>query len=215
MGKYLWSEDEHTVYSHLWIGSEAVTRFGRIRLEGEYPWQGRVCYTVADAGSFTLAVHIPGHVTACILRVNNQEEAYQLLNGYAYIRRNWQAGDTVSLIFDMPVRRLHADIRVRSCAGKIALARGPLIYCFEEADQEQPLSSISLSPEAKIDPVPSFSGLPEEIVCLSMDGNADMSPDVQYSPDRPGSIPCQLKAIPYYAWANRSPGNMLVWIRER
>ena len=120
----------------------------------------------------------------------------------------------MSLIFDMPVRRLHADIRVRSCAGKTALARGPLIYCFEEADQEKQLSAVSLSPEAKIDTVSSLSGLPEGIVCLSMEGNADVSPDSQYSPNLLKKSPCQLKAIPYYARANRSPGNMLVWIRE-
>ena len=214
LGKYLWGEDEKTVFSHLWVGSEAVTRFGRVRVEGEYPWQGKIVYTIVDGGAFTLAIHVPSHVTEYALYINNQAEEHKLLNGYVYIKRNWQAGDTVSLIFDMPVQRLHADIRVRSCAGKTALARGPFIYCFEETDQEKQLSAVSLSPEAKIDTVPSFSGLPGEIVCLSMEGNADVSPDMQYSPNLLKRSPCQLNAIPYFAWANRSPGNMLVWIRE-
>ena len=114
----------------------------------------------------------------------------------------------------MPVRRLHADIRVRSCAGKTALARGPVIYCFEETDQAEQLFSVSLPPDAEIETVPSPSGLPREMVCLSMEGRADVSPDRQYSPGPLRRIPCRLKAVPYYAWANRSPGNMLVWIRE-
>ena len=118
------------------------------------------------------------------------------------------------LHFDMPVRRLHTEMRVRSCAGKTALARGPFIYCLEEEDQTEQLSSVSLSPDAKMDTVSSFPGLPQEIVCLSMEGTADLSPDSQYSADPPKRIPCRLKAIPYYAWANRSPGNMIVWIRE-
>ena len=182
-------------------------------MESGYPWHGEAGYTVVDGGNFTLAIHIPGHVTGYTMRVNRHMEEYPVRNGYVYIKRIWNAGDTVSLNFDMPVRRLHADTRVRSCAGKTALARGPFIYCFEEADQEKQLSSISLSPEGKIDTVSSLSGLPEGLVCLSMEGSADVSPDMQYSPDLLKRSPCQLKAIPYFAWANRSPGNMLVWIR--
>ena len=215
LGGYLWSEDEGAVYSHLFVGSEASTRFGRIRVETGYPWRGNVDYTVVDGGDFTLAVHIPGHVTDYTLTVNRRTEDYPVRDGYVYIRRAWQAGDTVALAFEMPVRRLRADIRVRSCAGKTALARGPLIYCFEEADQEEPLFSVFISPEGKIDPAPSLPGLPEEIVCLSMEGYADVSPGTQYGPGPLGRKPCRLKAVPYFAWANRAPGGMAVWIREQ
>ena len=135
-------------------------------------------------------------------------------DGYIYIQRIWKAGDTVSLSFDMSVRRLHADVRVRSCAGKTALARGPFIYCFEETDQEKQLLSLSLPLNAVVEPVHSFPGLPGDLICLSMQGIADSTPHNQYSPDQPVRTACPLKAIPYFAWANRSPGNMLVWIRE-
>ena len=214
LGKYLWSEDKDTVYSHLLIGSEVMTRFGRIRMESGYPWKGNAEYTILDSGAFTLAIHIPGYVTSYTIQVNHQAEAYSARDGYAYIKRMWQVGDIVLLNFDMPVRRLYADTRVRSCAGKTALARGPFIYCFEEKDQNNQLFSVSLPPDAEIDPAPPCPGLPQEIVCLSMKGNADISPDMQYAPEPPKRIPCQLKAIPYFAWANRSPGDMLVWIRE-
>ena len=146
--------------------------------------------------------------------MNNQAEESRVRDGYIYIQRIWKAGDTVSLSFDMSVRRLHADVRVRSCAGKTALARGPFIYCFEETDQEKQLLSLSLPLNAVVEPVHSFPGLPGDLICLSMQGIADSTPHNQYSPDQPVRTACPLKAIPYFAWANRSPGNMLVWIRE-
>ena len=214
LGRYLWSEEGDTVYSHLLIGSEAITSFGRIRMKSGYPWEGKAGYMIADDGCFTLAVHIPGYVTEYTLRVNGHREEAPVRNGYAFVRRVWQAGDTVSLSFEMPVRRLHADFRVRNCAGKTALARGPLIYCFEEEDQTAPLFSLSLPRDAEIAAVSSLPGLPREMVCLSMEGKTDLSPDTQYSPHPPEQIPCKLKAVPYFAWANRSQGNMLVWIRE-
>ena len=214
LGGYLWSEDENTVYSHLLIGSEVLTKFGRIRTESGYPWKGNVRYLIADGGHFTLAVYIPGYVTEYTVRINDQVETVPFRDGYVFVRRTWQGGDTVTLLFDMPVRRLHADVRVRSCAGRTALARGPFIYCFEEEDQPEQLFSVSLPSDARIDTVPSLPGLPQETVCLSMEGHADVSPDRQYSSDPPGRISCRLKAVPYFAWGNRSPGNMLVWIRE-
>lgn len=211
---YLWGEDDDTVYSHLLIGSEASTQFGRIRLETGYPWRGKADYTIVNGGDFTLAVHIPGYVSDYTVNVNNQAEESRVRDGYIYIQRIWKAGDTVSLSFDMSVRRLHADVRVRSCAGKTALARGPFIYCFEETDQEKQLLSLSLPLNAVVEPVHSFPGLPGDLICLSMQGIADSTPHNQYSPDQPVRTACPLKAIPYFAWANRSPGNMLVWIRE-
>ena len=136
LGSYLWSEDDDTVYSHLFIGSEADTSRGRIRLETGYPWQGWVRYTILGNGPFTLTIRIPDYVRKYVLTVNGQSAAGSVRAGYCCIQRLWGAGDTVELTFDLPARRIHADPRVRDCAGKVALARGPVIYCFEETDQK-------------------------------------------------------------------------------
>ena len=214
LGGYLWSEDSGTVYSHLLIGSEAAARFGRIRLETSYPWQGEGTYTVLDGGEFTLAIHIPRHAGSFVLSVNGRAETPALRDGYAHIRRSWQPGDTVSLRFDMPVRRVYADPRVRSCAGKTALARGPILYCLEETDQEKPLFSLSLPRGSAVRTVSSPPGLPPELVCLQAEGMSEKLPEALYSFSPPEKTPCTLTAIPYFAWANRGKGDMTVWIRE-
>ncbi len=214
LGRYLWSEDDRTVYSHLLIGSEADTQWGRIRLESRYPWEGRAVYTVQDGGDFSLAIHIPGYVSSFTLTVNGSEAAPAVRDGYACLNRVWKPGDTVALSFDLPVRRLYANPRVRSCAGKAALARGPVVYCFEEADNEAPLSSLSLPRDQAVETVPAFPGLPGDLVCLRMRGKRDIASDALYGALPPRTEDCTLHAVPYFSWANRKPGNMQVWIRE-
>jgi DUF1680 family protein len=103
---------------------------------------------------------------------------------------------------------------VRSCAGKTALARGPILYCLEETDQERPVFSLSLPRVSAVQTVPSPPGLPPELVCLQAEGMADTLPETLYSTFPPEKTPCTLTAIPYFAWANREEGNMTVWIRE-
>ena len=214
LGRYLWSEDEHTVYSHLLIGSEADTQFGRIRTESRCPWEGWARYTILDGGNFTLAVHLPGYLSGWTLTVNGAEAAAAVRDGYAYIKRAWKSGDTVLLSFDLPVRRIYANPRVRSCAGKVALARGPVVYCFEEADQAAPLSSLILPRDQKISPVPGLSASSGGMVFLRMQGKRDALSSRLYSAMPPAAEYCALQAVPYFSWANRKPGNMQVWIRE-
>ncbi len=204
LGRYLWSEDGDTVYSHLFIGSEAQTGRGPIRLESRYPWEGRVRYTVAGAGRFALAVRIPRYLDGFSLTVNGGRQAYDVRNGYCRIEREWRPGDTVDLEFDLTVRRVHADPRVRDCAGKTALARGPLIYCFEQTDQTAPVFSLTLPAGAPVRAVSGIPGLPGDLIGLRMTGKTA----------RPEPAPCEMTAVPYFAWANREEGDMTVWIRE-
>lgn len=214
LGSYLWSEDGHTVYSHLLIGSEAQTRFGPIRLESGLPWAGEARYTVQAEGRFSLAIHIPRYAEGVRLQINGQDAPRAVENGYCHIRRAWSPGDTVALSFDLPVRRVYADPRVRDCGGRVALARGPILYCFEEEDQGRPLFSLSLPKQARVDAVPAPPDLPGELVCLRMEGRARAQSDALYTQSPPDEAPCALTAVPYFAWANRKKGNMLVWIPE-
>ena len=212
LGKYLWSEDDSTVFSHLLIGSEAETSFGSIRLESAYPWEGKARYTILGGGVFSLAIHIPQYVSSFSVMVNGQAVQGGMKNGYCYLSRNWQPGDTIDLSFDLPVRRIHADPRVQDCAGKAALARGPLIYCFEETDQTAPVCSLALPGDAEIREYGPIQGLPDYLMGLrifhkskSEQSNAQKDHD---------TIPGVLTAIPYFAWSNREKGDMAVWIKE-
>lgn len=212
LGKYLWSEDDGTVYSHLLIGSEAETGHGGIRLESAYPWEGKARYTIRDGGDFSLAIRIPRYVQSFSVTVNGETARGNMKNGYCYLSRNWQPGDTAELSFDLPVRRIHADPRVRDCAGKAALARGPLVYCFEETDQTAPADALRLPADAEIREYRPVRGLPGDVTGLRIfDKDKPQQPDVRKDP---GAVSGVLTAIPYFAWANREEGDMAVWIEE-
>ena len=163
LGKYLWSEDDSAVYSHLLIGSEADTGHGHISLDSGYPWEGRARYTIHDGGSFTLAIHVPHHAAGLCVAINGSAASGTLRDGYVHLTRAWQPGDQVTVTFDMPVRRIHAYPRLRDAAGKVALARGPFIYCVEGADHAAALSSLILPGDAQVRPVlseqPPWAGL--------------------------------------------------------
>ncbi|MBQ3705178.1 MAG: glycoside hydrolase family 127 protein [Clostridia bacterium] len=212
LGKYLWSEDDSSVFSHLFISSEAETSRGRIRQESAYPWEGKACYTILDGGSFSLAIRIPQYVQSFSLAVNGQAAQGKMENGYCCLTRNWQPGDVIQLSFDLPVRRIHADPRVQDCVGKAALARGPLIYCFEEMDQTMPVFSSVLPAEPEIQEYREIQGLPDDLMGLQIvDRCKSKHPDAQKGQR---AISGALTAIPYFAWSNRKMGDMTVWVAE-
>ncbi len=217
LGGYLWSEEEGALYSHLFVGSESEMRLASVKLETGYPWEGSARYTLTTHTSeaFTLAIHIPGYVKDVSLTLNGLPCAFELRKGYAFLKREWHAGDVVSLSFALLPRRLYADPRVKADAGRVALARGPLVYCFEGVDNGEPLSALRLPREAVIEAAPYNANLLGGIVALTMPGMRTLAPDHGlYADSAPREEPASLTAIPYYAWANRGENQMCVWIRE-
>ena len=180
------------------------------------PWQGSAEYTMTAVHSpaFTFAVRIPGYAKNAVIRVNGEEISPEIREGYAYISRSWQAGDTVRVTFNMPVRRLRADPRVRDAAGRVALTRGPIIYCFESTDNGQDLSCLRLPRDAEVRVLPYDSALLSGVVLLEADALRQQPPARLYTEDPPQETPVSLRAIPYYAWSNRGENEMSVYIRE-
>ena len=214
LGKYLWGEDETTVYSHLFVGNTFQSRFGIIRLESRYPWKGEAVYTLECDASFTLAIRIPGYAGDYTISINGRSVVPVKKDGYCYISEIWHSGDTVRLVFDMAVRRIYPDPRIRSCAGKVALARGPVIYCLEGSDHPAPLSALIVHDDDGISPAPAPQGLPKDLVCLRIYGSRENLPGHLYNASLPQTVPCDMLAIPYFAWANREKADMAVWIRR-
>lgn len=212
LGKYLFSEDEGTVFSHLMIGCEAQTRFGCIRVESKYPWDGWAEYTISNCASFTLAVHVPHHAQNFSVWINGEKEVLPIRDGYCYIKRDWKAGDCAAVLFDMPVKRMYANPRVRDAAGKVALKRGPLVYCAEETDHDCELASLILPPDVPIR-IRKSAAL-SDMIELQAEGMAQAIDDKLYATDL-SYHPCMLRLIPYFAWGNREKGDMRVWIREK
>jgi len=216
LGSYLYSEDDETVYSHLFVGSSAKTSHARIALETAYPWKGEACYILSECSGreFSLSIHIPGHVRKLCIRVNGEQIAPEIKNGYCAITRAWQDGDKVEVLFDMPPRRIYANPLVCSAAGQAAIARGPIIYCIEGSDNGRDLSCLRLPRESTLRAAEYDDALLGGVVAIEADAIRETPTASLYQEAAPQSESVTLRAIPYYAWSNRGENEMRVFIRE-
>jgi DUF1680 family protein len=225
IGSYMYSSSADTIYVHLYNQNHA-----RLSLQGStvqieqqtnYPWEGDVALTVKteQPTQFKLALRIPNWCRDFGLEINGAAYDAKLTNGYAMISREWASGDEVTLRLAMPIERIAAHPHVRQDAGCIALQRGPIVYCLEEADNGAQLANIALPRDARLTAnfeTSMFGGV------TVISGDAVRSepqnwPGGLYLPQSKLELarsPQVIKAIPYSFWANRDPGEMRVWIRE-
>lgn len=224
LGSYIFTADEDTLYTHLFIGNETQTVLKdskvTIKLASELPWKGNAglhIEKIEGDGVFTLAVRVPSWSEHTSFHINGEEVTAELRDGYAYFKRTWTQGDLLTIHFDMQPRRLYSHSQVRANAGRVALQRGPLVYCLEEMDNVSPLTSVRLPADAEIRELTGVWN--DEIVFLEMDGiqfkeESDQSESL-YSSVPPKQQAQRLLAVPYTLWGNRTPGEMQVWIREQ
>ena len=139
----------------------------------------------------------------------------RLEHGYVRIERPWQPGDVVTLEVPMPIERLSAHPDIQADQGQIALQRGPLIYCLEQCDHVQPLHRLVLPSTAALTGQFEPDLLGGVVVLRGTAASLDTSgwEDALYRPHPPAAHPTPITAIPYYAWDNREPGPMQVWIQ--
>ncbi len=226
IGQYMYSASEDTAYVHLYAASEADFTLpgSKVKLiqETEYPWQEKVIIKIEpeEATEFAVAVRLPDWCEMPSLAVNGDEVdlAPVTRKGYAYIRRLWQPGDRIELTLPMPVQRVRANPMVRANAGRVALQRGPIVYCLEEADNGPNLSAVVLPPDAELTAkwnpdllggVVTIHGKALRVDESQWDGKLYMASSTQ-----PAAKEIEITAVPYSTWCNRQPGEMLVWIRE-
>jgi len=231
---YLYAQKGDALYVNLFAANKAEIKMDngrtvKINEETRYPWDGLVKMTIQpDApAQFTIDVRIPGwardqavpgdlykfidHPNQPVsLKVNGQEVTIQLEKGYASLARKWNAGDTIELNLPMPVRRVAANESVKADRGRVALQRGPIVYCLESPDNpEGHVRSLMLPDEAKMTAAfePSLLNGVEVIrgnaLLVSRDDNDQLAKTSQ-----------SFQAIPYYAWANRGRSEMMVWIPD-
>ena len=197
----------------MYAGSSVQTENSKLEVTTRYPWDGKVEIRVTPMADrhFTLALRIPGW---CMDYQVSQ--AGELRDGYYYIERTWNEGDTVELNLAMPVQLVRANPRVRENMGKAVLMRGPVVYCLEEADNGRDLHRVRLMPKAEYH----AQYEPETLGgIVTIRGEAlvqkDWTGDALYQSLREAEYETkELVWIPYYAWANREAGEMMVWIRE-
>jgi DUF1680 family protein len=223
LGQYIYAVNDKDLVVHLYIQSTAqMTVGGRevtVRQETTYPWDGTITLRLGmdEPSMFGLRLRIPGWCQHARLKVNGDafDIASHLEQGYVRVERVWQDDDRVELELAMPVERMYAHPNVRQDAGCVALQRGPLVYCLEGTDNKAPLHRIV---------VPGITELashfePDLLGVMVVRGKALAEEDTDWTEtlyrSRPASLqPGAITAIPYYAWDNRQPGEMRVWLRE-
>jgi DUF1680 family protein len=173
-----------------------------------------------DGNAWKLALRVPGWCEGADLQVNGEAVEVAVASGaYAAIERAWQAGDVVELDMPMKPRLTESNPRVDAIRGSLAIERGPLVYCLEEVDQQPGLNllDVRIAPEASLQAV-WHENLLGGVVVVEAQGtvvDAGAWQDELYRPARTEDLPQRevvLTAVPYYAWANRGPGTMRVWI---
>jgi uncharacterized protein len=225
LGEYVYTTSDSTVYTHLYIGSEAKVKLGEtgavIRQTASLPWEGKADIRVTADGSkpFTLAFRLPGWCKAPQLTVNGTavDLASCTKDGYAYVERAWGADDRVILELPMDILLLRSNPEVRANAGRVAVQRGPLVYALESADNgEGPISSLILGDGASLAAhfEPGLLGGAVVIQGQAVREDQEAWGDELYRSGAKKTRPAAIKAIPYYLWGNRGEGEMAVWIRE-
>ncbi|NLG13523.1 MAG: glycoside hydrolase family 127 protein [Lentisphaerae bacterium] len=221
---YLYTQSDDTLWIHLFAEANANIRLKNTNVnltsKTEYPWQETIDYTVnPDAEkSFTIAIRLPDWCDNPSILVN--QEAIDLekanKNGYAYITRTWKKGDKIHITFPMPVKRVYAHPSVRQNCGKVAIKRGPILYCLEECDNGKDLAALRLPPIAEFEVKASPESIGSVPMLIAPALRRDPSPwnGKLYSTNTPKYKSAQLVAIPYFLWANRGPGEMTIWINE-
>jgi hypothetical protein len=222
LGGYIYTTDDTGIQVHLYVSSEAkVSILGydaTITMKTDYPWNGLIIVKVQSEPSLNLALslRIPGWCKYFKIKVNGIPADFALQDGYAFIQREWFPEDELSLELDMAPVRMKANPNLRYDAGKVALMRGPVVYCLEEADNGSVLTSLRLLPDSDLK-VRKGNGIFEDIPLIEADGLRDSAwVDDLYQPSgsEPEAIRTRLLAVPYFMWNNRGKGEMTVWFRE-
>jgi DUF1680 family protein len=229
---WIYSLSDQGIWINLYAGSVLETELQagsrvRLRQETNYPWEGQIKITLEETPDheFAIMLRIPGWARGKpvpgdlyrfvgnvevkpTLKVNDQEIQLSKEKGYIHLRRTWSTGDTIELHLPMPVRRIVANDKVEACRGQVALQRGPLVYCAEWPDQEgHRVLNLILEDNTPLDPL--WRGdLLGGVMVLQSRSQALQKESVLREQT--------FTAIPYYAWANRGPGEMAVWLaRDR
>jgi uncharacterized protein len=230
---YMYAQKDDKVFVNLFASSHAslIVPGGPVEIiqQNDYPWSGDLKFTVSPAKAgltFSLLIRIPGwslnqaipsdlyhfwnpFYDTAVITINGKPVGYTEEKGYAVLSRVWNKNEVVEVVLPMEVKRVMANDKVKDDAGRIALQRGPLLYCAEWPDNNGRASNIVLpagtvfSPEYKAGMLNGITVLNAEAIAIITAGNSVTTRKQPFV------------AIPYYAWANRGKGEMMLWFPEK
>ena len=229
---YVYAQNKNDLYVNLYMSNISNIRLltGNVTItqNTEYPWTGKINLQVDPEknGSFALKLRIPGWAQenpapgnlykymdakngAITLTLNGKPVKVEMEKGYAVISRKWSKGDKITLDLPMEPKKVIADENVKDDQGRFALQRGPIVYCLEWADNKDSLVQNILIPEnAAINAVykPDLLKGVEVLTTQGVSAKRQLNSEALIKTEQ------TITAIPYYSWANRGTGEMMVWI---
>ncbi|WP_337176599.1 beta-L-arabinofuranosidase domain-containing protein [Paludisphaera sp.] len=220
LGAYAYAADAGSLWVNLYIQGSVKVPFGgkavTVDVQTDYPWDGRVKLAprVDEPTTFTLRLRVPGWCRGATVAINGEPvSSPPMERGYFVIERTWKPGDSATLDLPMPVVRMAANPNVEADRGLLAIQRGPIVYCVEAADVGADLASLHLPRDAALRPEKAPDLLGGVVV---VKGEARTTPELNWDRMLYQAVPTgdltPITAIPYYAWDNRLPGPMKVWL---
>jgi len=229
---YVYAQNDNNLYVNLFMSNNSEVKLPvakvNILQSTDYPWKGNVEIKIdpeRDA-KFALHIRIPGwagkepvpgtlysfadgKVYQVTLSLNGKPLQYDLVKGYAVIDRIWKKGDRLTLDVPMEVRKVLANDQVKDDKGRFAFQRGPIVYCLEGPDnRDSVVQDILVDKNA----IPSMTFKPNMLNGIELLTVSGTSTSRQVNSDELIKVNQEVRAIPYYAWANRGPSEMTVWI---
>lgn len=215
IGGYAYAQKGSDVYVNLYLpGSADITVNGKashLAIEGDYPWSGKLklSWTGAGAENGTLHLRVPGWETQPVTL--NSKEVTPDESGYVVVHQDWAKDSSINLDLPMPIERVAANPEVKPDEGKVALRRGPIVYCAESIDQNAPLSNVFVpeTSSVKSNWTNDFNGA--ELLTASAATTPKVSWWGKLYQATPVPAATTLKLIPYCDWDNRGHDAMQVW----
>lgn len=225
LDKYMYKVSGDTIYTDLYLSNEAAFELKDATVELEqktdYPWDGRIVFSVKKAASFKLALRIPEWVETFSVKINDTMIEPEIISGYAVLENNWRDNDEIILELPMKAQFMCANPLVREDCGKVAIQRGPVVYCAEEVDNGKNLHLLQVDTKAEIKEnfEPDLLG---GVISLSVEGIRQKSAlnwqNKLYQPLSKSddfSVKTDIKFIPYFTCLNRGEGEMAVWLHRK
>ncbi|BBF45268.1 putative glycosyl hydrolase of unknown function [Lachnospiraceae bacterium KM106-2] len=219
LGQYIYSVSEDTLFINLFVSNEAEVNVSgenvKVKMETHFPYENEIKVNVSEVNKkTTFAIRIPDYAKNYTIKKGNTKLTLHDENGFAYVTIDSDC--SLSISFEAPATFVRANPRVRADVGKVAIAKGPMVYCLEEVDNGSILSDIYVDTKQplKEEWVEEFGGSIEITASGKRVRTEEWDPDCLYSEQEVNYDPIEIKAIPYAYWTNRGKGEMTVWLKE-